>query len=145
MKKSKVIVPAGIRYIGEWKDFTIPDYPCIMDKKIPGCGFTEYCITNSEDIILCSPRKILLSNKEEQHPGEILYVKNELDQDTTTDKNLEKITRGSFRAPTLMVDITPEEVRKQIIEDFKKEAKSIGVENMPIIPDRLWENPGQIR
>ena len=73
MKKNKMTVPVGIRYMSEWKDFIIPDYPCIMDKKIPGCGFTEYCITNSEDIILCSPRKILLSNKEEQHPGEILY------------------------------------------------------------------------
>ena len=120
MNKSKLIVPAGIRYMSEWKDFMIPDYPCIIDKKIPGCGFTEYCITNSEDVILCSPRKILLSNKEEQHPGEILYVKNELDQDTTTDKDLEKITRGSFKAPTLVVDITPEEKRKKIIEALKK-------------------------
>ena len=124
MNKSKLIVPAGIRYMSKWNNFTIPDYPCIIDKKIPGCGFTEYCITNSEDIILCSPRKILLSNKEEQHPGEILYVKNELDQDTTTDKDLDKITRGSFKAPTLMTDITPEEIRKKIIEELKNKIKS---------------------
>ena len=124
MNKDKLIVPAGVRFISEWKDFSIPDYPCIIDKKIPGCGFTEYCITNSEDVILCSPRKILLSNKEEQHPGEILYVKNELDQDTTTDKDLEKITRGSFKAPTLMVDITPEEQKKLIIEELKNKIKS---------------------
>lgn len=124
MIKEKVIVPAGIRYMSEWKDFVIPDYPCIIDKKIPGCGFTEYCITNSEDVILCSPRKILLSNKEGQHPGEILYVKNELDQDTTTDKDLEKITRGSTKVPTRLVDITPEEIRKKIIEELKNKIKS---------------------
>ena len=124
MIKEKVVVPKGIRFISEWKDFTIPDYPCIIDKKIPGCGFTEYCITNSEDIILCSPRKILLGNKNKQHPGEVLYVKNELDQDTTTDKDLEKITKGSTKAPTLMVDITSEEVRKKIIEELKNKIKS---------------------
>ena len=78
MKKSKLTVPAGIRYMSEWKDFIIPDYPCIMDKKIPGCGFTEYCLTNSENVILCSPRKLLLRNKEKQHPGEVLYVNNSL-------------------------------------------------------------------
>lgn len=123
MIKEKIVVPKGIRFISEWKDFSIPDYPCIIDKKIPGCGFTEYCITNSEDIILCSPRKILLGNKNKQHPGEVLYVKNELDQDTTTDKDLEKITKGSTKIPTRLVDITPEEVRKKIIEELKNRIK----------------------
>ena len=34
MKKNSIIVPKGIRFISEWEDFSIPDYPCIMDKKI---------------------------------------------------------------------------------------------------------------
>ena len=100
MKKETIEVPKGIRFLSEWKGFTIPDYPCIIDKKIPGCGFTEYCITNTEDIILCSPRKLLLENKENQHPGEILYVKNELDQDEAVDKDLEKVTKGSTKVST---------------------------------------------
>ena len=124
MKKETIEVPKGIRFLSEWNGFTIPDYPCIIDKKIPGCGFTEYCITNSEDIILCSPRKLLLENKENQHPGEILYVKNELDQDEAVDKDLEKVTKGSIKVSTKLVDITPEEVRKKIIEDLKNKIKS---------------------
>ena len=119
MKKSKVIVPAGIRYMSEWKDFTIPDYPCIMDKKIPGCGFTEYCLTNSENVILCSPRKLLLRNKEKQHLGEVLYVNNSLDQDETTDKDLEKFNRSSGIVPTKLTEITPEATQLEIIENLK--------------------------
>ena len=119
MKKTKVIVPAGIRYMSEWKDFVIPEEPCIVDKKIPGCGFTEYCLTNSENVILCSPRKLLLRNKEKQHPGEILYVNNSLDQDETTDKDLEKFNRSSGIVPTKLTDITPETTQQEIIEALK--------------------------
>lgn len=124
MKKETIEVPKGIRFLSEWKDFSIPNYPCIIDKKIPGCGFTEYCITNSENVILCSPRKLLLENKENQHPGEILYVRNELDQDEAVDKDLEKVTRGSTKVSTRLIDTTPEEVRRKIIEDLKNKIKS---------------------
>ena len=124
MKKDIISVPQGVRFLSEWKDFVIPDFPCIIDKKIPGCGFTEYCLTDSEDIILCSPRKLLLANKEEQHPGEVLYVRNELDQDETIDKDLEKINRGSAKIPTKRSDITTDEERKRIIENLKNQIKS---------------------
>ena len=119
MKKTKIVVPAGIRFMSQWKDFIIPNEPCIMDKKIPGCGFTEYCLTNSENVILCSPRKLLLRNKEKQHPGEVLYVNNSLDQDETTDKDLEKFNRSSGIVPTKLTDITPETTQQEIIEALK--------------------------
>ena len=119
MKKTKIIVPAGIRFMSQWKDFIIPSEPCIIDKKIPGCGFTEYCLTNSEDVILCSPRKLLLRNKEKQHLGKILYVNNSLDQDETTDKDLEKFNRSSGIVPTKLTDITPETTQQEIIEALK--------------------------
>lgn len=80
-------VPKGIRYISEWTGFYLPDFPCIIDKQITGCGFTEYCLTNPENVILCSPRKILLENKQEQHP-EVLYVKNESEKVLEIDKDL---------------------------------------------------------
>ena len=63
MKKMKKVVPIGIRYINQWKEFSLPNHPCIINKQITGCGFTEYCLTNSDNVILCSPRKILLENK----------------------------------------------------------------------------------
>ena len=73
----KIIVPKGIRYIGDWSDYSLDDLtfrkPHILDKKIPGCGFTEYCIRSFLNTILCSPRRILLENKAAQHPGEVFY------------------------------------------------------------------------
>ena len=87
MEKIKVIVPKGIRYLKEWKEFSIPNETSILNKQITGCGFTEYCLTNDEDIILCSPRKILLENKQEQHP-EVFYIRNNYEKDTGVDGNL---------------------------------------------------------
>ena len=87
MDRKVIIVPKGIRYISEWREFSLPDYPCIINKQITGCGFTEWCINNNENVILCSPRKILLENKEEKHP-EVLYVRNEFDRPTEVDKDL---------------------------------------------------------
>lgn len=99
-----VVIPKGIRYLSEWEDFNLPDFQCIIDKKIPGCGFTEYCITNNQDTILCSPRKILLKNKEEQHPGEVLYVNNILEQDPMVDKDLEKTSSNKKEAEPADID-----------------------------------------
>ena len=105
MKKEKINVPKGIRYISEWVGFSLPENPCILNKQLTGCGFTKYCITNSEDVILCSPRKVLLENKEKQHPG-VLYVKNELE-----------------KAPPIDKDLTAEPKAKDLIEVIVKENK----------------------
>ena len=91
MDKITLNVPANIRFMSQWKEFSIPDIPHIMNKQIPGCGFTEYCITNEEDVILCSPRKILLQNKYEQHKEDAYLVVNTYDQDPSTDKDLTQV------------------------------------------------------
>ena len=105
-----VEVPKGYRYISEIPDFKINDFPHILNKQIPGCGFTEYCIDpakNSEDMILCSPRKILLKNKYDQHVGDVFLVENKYEVESRTDKDLTKIEKekgGSIfteeKAPT---------------------------------------------
>ncbi len=82
MERNKIVIPKGIRYISEWKDFDIllpHDSSYIMNKSITGCGYTEYCIRNEFPEIICSPRKVLLENKENQHSDEenILYIKDE--------------------------------------------------------------------
>lgn len=88
MTKNVLVVPAGIRYIGDWKEFELPQHPHIMDKQIPGCGFTEWCLTNDQDTILCSPRNMLILNKWEQHLGEVFRVHNDkYDVDLGVDKN----------------------------------------------------------
>lgn len=78
--KLHIEVPFGIKYISEWIDYQFPRGHCIVDKGVTGCGYTEYCLTNSHDIVLCSPRKLLLENKSEQHlqDDNIIYLKNEI-------------------------------------------------------------------
>lgn len=79
MEKHKIIVPKGIRYIGNWEEFDLENYegPYIINKTLTGCGFTEHCLTNSKDIVLISPRRFLLENKEEQHKGDVYYFRND--------------------------------------------------------------------
>ena len=81
MNKININIPDGIQYISEWKDYEIPrgDH-FIVDKGVTGCGYTEFCLTNSDNIILCSPRKLLLENKRDQHIDDpnILYLENDI-------------------------------------------------------------------
>ena len=81
MDKKIIKVPnIGIKYISEWIDYDLPRGHVIVDKGVTGCGYTEYTLTNNLPIVLCSPRKLLLENKSEQHQNDIniLYLKNEI-------------------------------------------------------------------
>ena len=80
MNKIVLRVPQGTQFMSEWNNYDFPKGHVIVDKGVTGCGYTEYCLTNNLPIVLCSPRKLLLENKSEQHQGDknILYVKNEL-------------------------------------------------------------------
>ena len=98
--KEKVIlqVPKGIRYIDDYEKqgFHLEDFPYILDKKIPGCGFTSWILTNSQNIILASPRKMLMENKERQINGEgenrqeLVYLVQTAFCDYNVDKDLNK-------------------------------------------------------
>ena len=115
----EILVPGEIRYISDWKDYSINlfQFPHILDKKIPGCGYTEYCITCDIPIILCSPRKILLENKEEQHKDQVFYFRNELDSELETDKDLTKVTKGSIEDEP---DILEEEREMSVYQKLKE-------------------------
>ena len=112
MNKTILNVPAGIRFMSEWKNFQLPNFPVIINKQITGCGFTEWCIRNSLHKIICSPRRILLENKEQQHPGEVLYVRNELDNVIDIDKDLNK--SGKNIISNELSDIKKEEIKVHI-------------------------------
>ena len=92
-----ITVPRGIRYLSDWKEFNLFEFPYILDKQIPGCGFTEFCLTNNQDLVLMSPRKILLENKYDQHKEDLYYVINSYekivgqDRDITRDNKSQKI------------------------------------------------------
>ena len=135
MNKQTIIVPKGIRYISEWNNLeegkrlvdllpSLDQY--IMNKTITGCGYTEYCITNPFPTILCSPRLVLLENKEDQHKDmeNLLYLRNdfefnEYDRDISKDdlrpieESLEKIEERKKLAEE-HTKILKERIRKHI-------------------------------
>ena len=120
MIKSTIVVPKGIRYINQWIEFSLPNHPCIINKQITGCGFTEYCLTNLDNVILCSPRKILLENKAEQHGDTVLYAKSGLDTFVNFEKDLTTGTKKPDKEPEQTVS---EEEIKDIIMAFKESIK----------------------
>ena len=100
MKKITIKVPdTGIKYISEWQDYDLPRGHVIVDKGVTGCGYTEYTLTNNLPTVLCSPRKLLLENKSEQHQGDIniLYLKNE-------NKTFEDVSDFKNRIKTFVIN-----------------------------------------
>ena len=98
-KLNDYIVPRGIRFISELgTDFRFYKLPvkCIINKQLPGCGFTEYCLRGPENVILCSPRKMLLKNKKDQHGRDVYLVINELEKEVAIDKDLSKIDKSQI-------------------------------------------------
>ena len=114
MEKHKIIVPKGIRYIGNWEDFNIDNYegPYILNKTLTGCGFTEYCLTNDKDVVLISPRRFLLENKEEQHEGDVYYFKN--DNEVSIDFELD-VDKDDVRAIQEKAETMEESKAKTLI------------------------------
>ena len=102
--------------MSEWIGFNLSMFPdkCIINKQLPGCGFTEYLLRSNEDIIVPVPRKVLGKNKYEQHKGEVYLVRNEMDKDISTDKDISKDVKDYSKVPT------EEELQKQMQEREKK-------------------------
>ncbi len=97
MEKTIIQVPKGIRYFNEFENlygFHLENYPYILDKKLPGCGFTTWVLTNSQNIILASPRKLLMKNKKDQL-GNSIFLVNLQSIDLDIDKDLNKNSKSS--------------------------------------------------
>ncbi len=118
--KYSIIVPEGIRYIGNWKEYNLNlfQFPHILDKKIPGCGYTEYCLTCDIPVILCSPRLMLLQNKYDQHKGELFYYRNEYIRDLFVDKDITKDSK--YYPKKELTKEEKEELDKKIKESIAK-------------------------
>ena len=122
------------RYIGEWKDFRFNKFPskCIINKQLPGCGFTEYCIRSNENIILCSPRKMLLENKKDQHEFDVYLVVNEMDKESNIDKDLSKVDKNI----TVDLSINPElssnsDIYKRLYREIDEYCTSRSINGLP--------------
>lgn len=122
MFKQVVEVPKGIRYLGDqgWFSLRKFGYRYILNKQNPGCGFTEYCIKGPENVILCSPRKLLLKNKYEQHPNEVYLVRNEMEKDPNIDFDLNK--SSNIRGKLVSKNDALEE---QLVEDDRIDRNSV--------------------
>ena len=123
--KFVIEVPAGVRYLGEWNDFKFNRFPakCIINKQLPGCGFTEYSILGDEFVILASPRIMLINNKADQH-SDVFLVKNEMDKDPGIDKDLNKSPKeGSKSAEKVMSEEEIEKKNSIIFNRIKNELK----------------------
>ena len=118
MNKTKLVVPPGIRYISDWKDYTLEkfQFPHILNKTLTGCGFTSDCITNNLNIILCSPRKILLENKEDQNQGKVLYVRNEVEKSIDFEKDFAITSQRARSGYSKLPQFTEEEVKARIMK-----------------------------
>ena len=126
------IVPGGIRFLSDWKDFFFYKLPpkCIINKQIPGCGFTERVINGIENCILCSPRIALLDSKYSKHDKDVYLVKNELlDSDPGIDKDLSKLDKftqmssGDIFEEKLKDCIDPSQRKKDIYNRLMREIK----------------------
>ena len=118
MEKFTINVPYYVRYMSEWNGFNLSMFPdkCIINKQLPGCGFTEYFLTSNENVIGAVPRKMLGLNKYDQHKEDVYLVRNEMEKDLSTDKDLSNKEIKDFSTTKVLTD----NERKQI-EDEKKE------------------------
>lgn len=124
MNKTEVVVPKGIEYLSDWKGFSLPDHPCIIDKKLTGCGFTEYVLRGSFPACLISPRRPLLENKIAQHNPKdeqgkeiiderrLYYARSDEDRDLGVDKDLQNNSGFKSTAEPKEVKLDPEEAKK---------------------------------
>ena len=115
MNKQSLIVPKGIRYISDWKEYSLRDYafPHILNKTLTGCGFTEYCIRNDQNLVLVSPRRFLLENKEDQHQGEIFYARNDTESQINFEVDVLSVSKDNSTKKTL---IDPSIIAEGILE-----------------------------
>ena len=114
LKDEVLVVPACVRFLTQWNDFSFNKFPakCIINKQIPGCGMTEYCLLNpNENVIICSPRKMLMQNKKDQHGDDVFLVKNEMDQDPNVDKDISKPSKP--RRSVILPEKTTEELENE--------------------------------
>lgn len=128
MNKKIISVPKGIRFLGEWSDFTLPNHPCIINKKLTGCGFTEYVIRGNFNAVWISPRKVLLENKLAQHPGEIYYAENTSCEDLQVDKDINKDKLSKERIDTGVNKIKYFQDLKNAIVEFDLSKRPVKIE-----------------
>lgn len=116
MEKTIIQVPKGIRYFNEFEQcgFHLDDYPYILDKKMPGCGFTSWALTNSQNIILASPRKMLMRNKKKQHGDSVFLVQSQINTEVDKDLNSASASSANNNQPSEILEVPYPKLRADI-------------------------------
>ena len=131
MNVIEIPVPDYVEYISNWKEFNYISGHLILDKTICGCGFTEYCLNNNIPTVLCSPRKKLLENKEEQHnSGEnpemrpIYYFRNDYENNIEFDEEKDvKTPFGDIKLSAIQTQENKDELGKKEKKDYLEPLK----------------------
>ena len=99
--RGKIQISTGVEYITQWVDsdgqFEFDKFlgngKLIVNKKVTGCGFTTYCLINSENCILVSPRIRLIKGKLERFNQEenVLFYFNREKKKGKKQKPIEKL------------------------------------------------------
>jgi len=128
MEKHKIIVPKDVRFIGrDWiygnNRYDLKDYsfPHIVNKVLTGCGYTEYCLTNDQDLILVSPRKFLLENKLSQHLIDlnIHYAENRTETIINYEREVGEDDKKALNALSKIDSEIIQKRKRESIEDLK--------------------------
>lgn len=67
IEDSEIVIPAGIKYLGEYMDM-LPEN-CIFNKSVVGSGGTTVALTCKYNYVICVPFVSLIQNKIAQHKG----------------------------------------------------------------------------
>ena len=127
MNKFKIIVPKYVEYIGrDWCNeenaYRLEEYnfPHILNKVLTGCGYTEYCLRNSQDLVLISPRKFLLENKMDQHEDDlnIYYAENKTEIITNYERDLSREDKSGISRK--LDNEVLREKKRESIEELKR-------------------------
>lgn len=75
MNRLNIIVPKDLRYLSDWKDFdsNLPKGHVILNKVICGCGCTNHYLSNSQPVILLSPRREMIHSKCKYFGNRVFY------------------------------------------------------------------------
>ena len=128
MEKKEIIVPKGVRFIGrDWmygeRKYDLKNYsfPHIVNKVLTGCGYTEYCLTNDQDLVLISPRKFLLENKLSQHLEDlnIHYAENRTETIVGYEKEISRDDKKALNALTKVDSEIIRRKKRESIEELK--------------------------
>jgi hypothetical protein len=132
MNKSIIVVPKGVKFIGrDWIDgdnrYDLKNYPFphIVNKVLTGCGYTEYCLRNDQDLVLISPRKFLLENKLSQHLKDlnIHYAENRTDIITNYERDISGEDKAYLSKINKIDTNVIKERKRESVETLKRKVR----------------------